>query len=550
MMSHQSHLPEALRLAASAVDCLTLCGAGRYNQFEYATPEAAVEDRLRMGVRRGFIGSLTAEALSPLDAAREMAAFCQSAPMRGRYFPLFTIQPNEFFSRGALDAWSGLLAENPTHIFQLILEGREARLRLGMKWLEQLCPQKTSVVLISMLGPPPVGALIEAAHRHPNMRFVLTEASWGEDTYIHAAMREADNVLADTSLAHAVDRAEIFCEYYGAERVLFTLGHRAVGGAALGAVLHAKISTAEKEAILFRNVSELCGLPEPPALPEPRFEPVEWRSFLEHGHPGRDIVDCHGHFGPVAGWAVRDQEESAQIPRKLAEMAGQRLRYFVFSHLRALMGHPLEGNRITEQQVLAAKDPRLLAYFVYNPRYAEALRPYLARVPRSRVFIGFKVLCSYWKVRVDDAGFDPMWEVADEFRLPVLIHTWEDPYDRPSMLEPIAHRFPNARLLLAHCGGTDNGRAEAERLARNHPHAYLEWCGSFFSHKPWTDTLCEVGSHKLLFGTDGVLHNHDWELARLLSAPLEDEDFRRILHDNFWGMISPLLEARDLDTIF
>jgi len=62
--------------------------------------------------------------------------------------------------------------------------------------------------------------------------------------------------------------------------------------------------------------------------------------------------------------------------------------------------------------------------------------------------------------------------------------------------------------------------------------------------------LREVGSRKLLFGTDGVFHNHDWELARLLSAPLEDEDFRRILHDNFWEIISPLLKSRDLETIF
>jgi len=90
-MSDQNHLSETLRLAANAIDCLTLCGAGRYNQFEYATPEEAVEDRLCLGVRRGFIGSLTAEALSPLDAAREIAAFCQSVSMRGRYFPLFTL---------------------------------------------------------------------------------------------------------------------------------------------------------------------------------------------------------------------------------------------------------------------------------------------------------------------------------------------------------------------------------------------------------------------------------------------------------------------------
>lgn len=59
----------------------------------------------------------------------------------------------------------------------------------------------------------------------------------------------------------------------------------------------------------------------------------------------------------------------------------------------------------------------------------------------------------------------------------------------------------------------------------------------------------EVGVHKLLFGTDATLHSHDWELARLLSLPLETDDFRRILHDNFMGIIAPLLENRDLSLI-
>lgn len=543
-------LSENLLLAARAIDCLTLCGAGRFNQFEYATPEEAVEDRARLGIRRGFLVSMAAEALSPLDAAKSLTAFCQSAPVRGRFFPLFTLQPNEFFSKGAMSAWRGLLEENPTHIFQLSSEGREDRLRLGLQFLQELCPKKRPVVLISMWSAPPIGALIETALRSPQISFVLTEASWGSDTYVHAAMREASNVLADTSLSHAADRAEIFCERYGAGRILLTLGHRAVGGAALGAVLRARISVAEKEAILFRNISELCGIPEPSALPEPKFEPTEWKSFLEVGYPGQEIIDCHGHFGPVAAWAVRDQEESVQIPRKLAEMSEQRLRYFIFSHLRALLGHPLEGNKITEKQVLEANDPRLLAYFVYNPRYAEELEPFLARVPQSKVFIGFKVLCSYWKVRVDDARFEPMWKIANEFCLPVLIHTWGDAFNRPAMLESIASRHPQARLLLAHCGGHDDGRAEAEQVVRNHPHAYLEWCGSFFSHRPWQDTIREVGARKLLFGTDGVFHNHDWELARLLSAPLAPEDFQRILHDNFWEIISPLLPVRDLETIF
>ncbi len=143
-----------------------------------------------------------------------------------------------------------------------------------------------------------------------------------------------------------------------------------------------------------------------------------------------------------------------------------------------------------------------------------------------------------------------MWQIADRFELPVLIHTWEGPYSMPGMLDDIAVRYPNARLLMAHCGGSDSGRVEAEAMAQKHPNAFIEWCGSFFSRKPWEQTVREVGAHKIIFGTDAMVHGHDWELARLMSVPLETTEFRQILHDNMDRIISPLLKKRDLTRIF
>lgn len=549
-MKSSASASENLRLVAQAVDCDITCGAARDNQYEFATPAEAVQGRLRIGIQCGFIRSLVADALSPIEAARELAAFCRTKAVKGKFFPTFTIQPNTFFADRALEAWMEVVRQNPARLFALPLEGREDRLRLALRFLAELGKGNPSIVLIRVTEAPPLNTLIAAALQNPQIRFVLTNVAWDSESYVHAAMQEAENILTDTSLSHASDRTEIFCERYGAHRILFSLGHRAVGGAALGAILHAKIPTREKEDILFGNITKLLDLPASKLPASPKLAPGEWKNYLEHGHPEHPVIDAHGHFGPVAGWAVREQDESIQIQNKCARMAAQHLRYFVFSHARALFAHPAEGNAIAEKQVLAAKDPRLLAYFVYNPRYASALDPYLARVPRSKVFIGFKTLCDYWKVRADDARFDPMWRVADEFHLPVLIHTWAGMHDSPAMLDPIARRFPNARLLLAHCGGSDAGRVEAEQLAREHRNVYLEWCGSFFTHKPWETTVRELGSHKLIFGTDGVLHDHDWELARLLSAPLDDEDFRRILHDTFGGIISPLLATCDLDSIF
>ncbi len=539
-----------LHWVARAIDCGIIYGQARDNQFEFRTPPEAVEGRRRLGIRRGFISSLTAETLSLLESAEEIAAFCRSEAASGRFFPAFTIHPNGLFSNGAEATLAAIIRNSPPCIFKLCVNGREDFLRLGIRFLVEQIIDRPIVVSISTKEAPTLGSLVEIARRHPQICIVLTEHHWAMDSFVHAAMEEAENILTDTALGHTNDHIELFVSRYGASRVILSLGYRALGGASLGSVLRARISPEEKEAILFGNITGLLGLPEFDANTAPEIEQGEWKFFLETGAPSFPIIDCHGHFGPVATWPVRDGNEAVQIPRKRAELECQNLRHFIFSHTRALFGDPVEGNAIAERQVLEADDPRLLAYFVYNPRYASGLAPYLERLPRSQVFIGFKLLCDYWEVPVNSPEFDPMWEVADRHNLPVLIHTWSGPYNSPAMISPLAERYPNVRFILAHCGGSDDGRKEAEAVAKKHPHVFLEWCGSFFSRKPWEDTVAEIGDRKLLFGTDGVLHGHAWELARLLSVPLGPEAFRSILHDSMMEIISPLLKTRDLRSIF
>jgi|GEM_PF-280946 len=541
-----------LRLVSQAIDCGMLYGPARDNQFEFKTPAEVVADRKRLGVRGGFIRSLTADSLSMLDAAREIETFCHSKVARGAFFPAYTLHPTELFSEGATEAFAALLQKNTPYILRLFVNGREDYFQLCLRFLSTHMGDRPIIAMLPVSEIPSLTMLITEARKHPQIRFVLTEHMWNGDSKVHAAMAETENIWTDTSLGHTADNVESFVSRYGAGRVVLSLGFRAVGGASLASVLGAGISDEEKEAILFGNVTKLLGIPwcEEDVPPAASLPDGIWKSFLANGRPDLPVIDCHGHFGPVAAWPVHEQQEAVQIPRKCAEMEGQNLRYFIFSHSRALFADPAEGNVIAEKQVIEANDPRILSYFVYNPRYAASLAPYIDRVPRSKIFIGFKILCDYWRVPMNSPGFDPMWEIADRHQLPILIHTWEGPYNSPAMIDPIAERYPNARFILAHCGGTDDGRKEAEEVAKKHRNVSLEWCGSFLTHKPWEDTIREIGSHKLLFGTDAVYHSHEWELARLLSVPLEPEAFRRILHDNMMAIITPLLTSRDLRSIF
>ena len=147
-------------------------------------------------------------------------------------------------------------------------------------------------------------------------------------------------------------------------------------------------------------------------------------------------------------------------------------------------------------------------------------------------FVGIKFLCYYWQVPVTDPRLRPAYEYAQRRRLPILLHTWDDPYDTPAMLKDIAKQYPDATFLLGHSGGGNAGRREAHELAAANPNVYLEWCGSFCSSIPWETTLKAVDPARVIFGTDAMGHDMAWELARFLSLDVPQDVLVPILGTN------------------
>ena len=209
----------------------------------------------------------------------------------------------------------------------------------------------------------------------------------------------------------------------------------------------------------------------------------------------------------------------------------------VCSGLEALLGEPIEGNRLLEQGA-APHGERFKGYLAFNPLYAKPLVAAFDAFFARDFFVGFKALCDYWKVPVDDPRFNPAYEYANRHRLPFLLHTWQGSYDSPAMLKDVVKRYPDAVFILGHSGGPDRGRREAEELAIENPNVYLEFCGSFTGTIPWEETIGRVGNDRVLFGTDAVLHDPVWELGRFVSIDLPAETLRPILGDNMRRLLA------------
>ncbi|MEX2174325.1 MAG: amidohydrolase family protein [Pirellulaceae bacterium] len=137
---------------------------------------------------------------------------------------------------------------------------------------------------------------------------------------------------------------------------------------------------------------------------------------------------------------------------------------------------------------------------------------------------GIKLMPMYAGFRPDDARLDPLWRYAQQHQLPVLLHTGttfvsQAPLEctLPRHLDPVATRFPEVRIVMAHLGHPYEG--ECIVTARKHPHVYADISALHYRPLQFYHSLMLAQEYgvwdKLLFGTDYPFTNVDATLAGL-----------------------------------
>jgi predicted TIM-barrel fold metal-dependent hydrolase len=162
---------------------------------------------------------------------------------------------------------------------------------------------------------------------------------------------------------------------------------------------------------------------------------------------------------------------------------------------------------------------------------------------------GIKLMPMYAGFRPDDERLNPLWDYASRNQLPVLLHTGTTfisqaplEFTLPRLLDTVATRFPELRLILAHLGHPFEGECVA--VIRKHPNVYADV--SALHYRPWQlyNSLMLVQEygvwHKLLFGTDYPFTTVNDSLAglRSLNNQLEGTRLPRLNTEDIEAMIS------------
>jgi len=195
-------------------------------------------------------------------------------------------------------------------------------------------------------------------------------------------------------------------------------------------------------------------------------------------------------------------------------------------------GHPGSYEMLKKNQlyVEATKkhDGRLYTLFGIDPRRKNAV----AAFEKAVTSWGAKGLKLHPTARFypDDPVCYPLYKKADELKVPVVIHSGNQPaplaakYSEPKNIDTVAADFPDLKIVVAHIG--HGWWREALDLASMKPNMYVDfsgWQATYQAHPAYFSEVLRsaidtLGTWRVLFGSDGALLNVIMPLSEWVGA--------------------------------
>jgi len=246
------------------------------------------------------------------------------------------------------------------------------------------------------------------------------------------------------------------------------------------------------------------------------------------------IVDAHSHLGRMAGYFAPD----TSLGGMLALMDAIGIDLAVQMHTSSIM-ECFEEAYSASVEAYRLSGKRLAYALTYHPCYVEDSLGWLRRSLREPGGVAIKIHPGQHQVFPEDPRYELAWELAAEYRVPIIAHSWalsdynaSQRFATPEHFEGPVARYPQVNLVLGHAGGRYEGHLAAVDLARLYPNVYLDLSGDSFSFGLVEWLVSQVGAERILFGTDATMFDPRAHLARVLDADVTLGAKALILGDN------------------
>ena len=227
-------------------------------------------------------------------------------------------------------------------------------------------------------------------------------------------------------------------------------------------------------------------------------------------------IDAHAHLGYIGGWA--------NVKMDADELISLMDTYEIETTMICVLDNE-------EAYKAMQKYPGRIEGCVYvNP-----LEPDCLDLIDRYVKLGFKAI-KLQPLRhaycADSEIVDPVLGKAEEYGIPVCIHSGHPPYSLPWQIGLLAERHPNCKVLMIHMGHGHGVYIDAAlKMARRYPNIYLEMSGMPM-HTKIKEAYDTVGHDRILFGTDGPFHHPTVEMQKVLMSGVDEKGIEDIFYNN------------------
>ena len=254
---------------------------------------------------------------------------------------------------------------------------------------------------------------------------------------------------------------------------------------------------------------------------------IKWENALK-GIPvdGVAPIDIHGHLGSPGTFYNSGDGMGKQIVNLLDRIGAEAI---IVSSLDALNFDFARGN----EQVRAAAEEhpgRIFGYVAINPNYPEYIEAEIQKYINTPGFKGLKLHPGFSSASVTSAGYENALRIADERKLPVLVHTWGIG-DALSVVR-LADEYKNASFIIAHAEVALRDIGKLSEAVNARENVYVD---TVISTAPagGIETLVKyINPKKILYGTDCGFYTPSFTFGRIALSDTDDDVKLDILRRN------------------
>jgi hypothetical protein len=207
------------------------------------------------------------------------------------------------------------------------------------------------------------------------------------------------------------------------------------------------------------------------------------------------------------------------------------------------------------EEIVSMYPDKFIGYAYHDP-FGENAADELERAITKGKLSGFKILAPDLTGRIDDKSLYPLWEVANKYKVPVLIHFGvlggaggiaNHVNISPMMIHDVARAFPEVPFIVPHfgCGQLE----DALQLAWVCPNIYIDTSGSnqWIRWMPYSLTIKDlfkkyyetIGPQRIIFGTDSSYFPRGFakryfedQLRDCIELGMNEADIKMIFREN------------------